>query len=264
MNYDVRSGELVFKHSTDEHPDSTSRRFQPHFHSDTYELFYYISGDAEFEIDGLTYELRSGTMLLIKPKVNHHIKLKSADKAYERITIRFRETDLPSNIRAKLRETNNIYFVRNSELSNELLRLDVHFMNLDRDLLFYTFQNSLNVILSYVINYQPFDEVVNLSDEVKNITNYIEDNLTRIENLNTICNDLHMSKSALCKKFTDGVGMPIMTYIRIRKCVLANALIAKGEKPTQIYKDCGFNDYASFYRAYKKTYKNMPSTTQKH
>ena len=259
MNYDIRSGEFVFKHSTDEHPDPNSSSFQPHSHSDTYELFYFIAGNADFMIDDQVYELRSGTMLLIKPNVEHHIRLKSKDKKYERITIRFSADDLPDNVREKLAHTNNIYFVRNSELSNELLRLDVHYMHLDKDLLFYTFKNALTVILSYVINYEPFTDEENFSEEVKSITNYIEDNLTNIDSLDTICNDLHMSKSALCKKFTDAVGLPIMTYVRTRKCVLANNLMAQGKKPTKIYKACGFNDYASFYRAYKKTYKNMPS-----
>lgn len=251
----------MFKHSIDENPMEIRDKYQPHYHENTYELFYFINGDASFMIDYQNYDLRSGTMLLIKPGVVHNISIKS-DKVYERVTMRFSEFDLPKNLRERLSKTENIYFVRNSELSNEILRLDTHYQNLDSDWIVYAFRNSLNVILSYVANYEQFDDNAEYNEEITQVINYIEDNLFQIDDLKDLCHNLHSSKSALCKKFTDIVGVPIMTYIRIKKLIVAKKQIEEGNNPTDIFKQCGFNDYSTFYRAYKKIFHESPSLTK--
>ena len=125
MNYSIQQGLNLFKHSIDEIPDQNDPDFKPHSHTKHYELFYFVSGDAVFNVDNHVYELRNGSLLLIKPGVLHNIQFKS-DKKYERIVIRFKESDITPLLAEKIKETENIYFVRNSELSNEILRLDVH------------------------------------------------------------------------------------------------------------------------------------------
>ena len=261
MKYDIRSGTDLYKHTIDECPNPNDADFLPHRHSKNYELFYFVSGDADFNISGNFYEMRNGTLLLIKPGQVHNINFKS-NKPYERIVLRFKEEDIDKKLAEKLRDTENVYFVRNSELSNEILRLDAHISNIDNDWILFTLQNSLQVILSYLVNYKPLETQYNFSQETQAITNYIEDNLVNINNIETICHDLNISKSALCKKFSDSVGIPIMTYVRLRKTVLANSLIQKGQKPTEVYQQCGFNDYTTFYRTYKKIYKQEPSATK--
>ena len=261
MNFNIEQGQSLFKHSIDEVPDINDPDFKPHAHKNTYELFYFIAGDADFNIAGNFYEMRNGTLLLIKPGVVHNINFKSR-KRYERIVLRFKEKDLDKKLADRIKETDNIYFVRNSELSNEILRLDAHFSNIDNDWILFTFQSSLQIILSYVVNYKASISQYNYSDEVKTIINYIEDNLTEIESIDQICEVLNVSKSALCKKFTEAVGIPIMSFIRLRKTILAHSLIEQGNKPTQIYSQCGFKDYATFYRCYKKVYRQNPSTKQ--
>lgn len=258
MQFDVRSGSILFKHTIDENPNPNEERFKPHKHEDTYELFYFISGDANFNIDGKQIELRNGFLLLIKPGIVHNLILKS-NKPYERITIRFADHEIPRQIRAELKDTDDSFFVRNTQLSDELMRLDVHYSSMDEDWILYTFRNSLNVILSYLVNYHAIEKPEYAPEDIKNILEYLDDNLFSIDSISTICNDLHMSRSALCKKFTDGYGIPIMTYVRVKRCLHASTLIDKGAKPTEIYKECGFNDYPSFYRAYKKYLRRPPS-----
>jgi len=261
MSYNIIQGQSLFKHSVDEIPDLNDPDYKPHTHSTNYELFYFISGDAYFNVDGYHYEMRNGTLLLIKPGTQHNIVFKS-NKKYERIVIRFKESDLTAKLAEKIKETDNIYFVRNSELSKEIMRLDDHFSNLDNDWILFTFNNSLQIILSYVVNYRESELNNNQSDEVLKIVNYLNNNLLEIADLKDICQDLNISKSALCKKFTDAVGVPIMTYVRLKKLLLARDLMENGQSPTTVYKQCGFNDYTAFYRAYKKTFQESPKKTK--
>ncbi len=259
--YDIRSGSILFKHTIDEIPNQSDQRFQPHVHEDAYELLYYLSGDASFNLGGRIYDVREGTMLLIKPGIEHNIIFKS-QKKYERITIRFCDIEIPEEIRNGLRKTENIYFVRNTQLSKEILHLDVHYSNVDKNLVLYAFKNSLNVILSYLVNYKTVENHPGMPEDIKTILDYIDDHLIEIEDLAQLCEEMHISRSALCRRFTEGYGLPIMTYVRAKKCLLADDLIKKGEKPTKVYKDCGFNDYPSFYRAYKKYLGRSPSKAE--
>lgn len=259
MKYSIEQGQSLFKHSIDEIPDLNDPDFKPHTHKSTYELFYFIEGDAYFNIDSNKYEMRNGTLLLIKPGVLHNIVFKS-DKKYERIVLRFKEKDLTPKLAERIKETENIYFVRNSELSKEILRIDDHISNIDNDWIIFTLQNSLQIILSYVVNYKAEISQYNYSEEVKQIINYIEDNLLNIENIEYLCKNLNISKSALCKKFTEAVGVPIMSFVRIKKIMMANTMLEQGNKPTEIYQKCGFNDYATFYRSYRKYYRQNPSS----
>ncbi len=41
--------------------------------------------------------------------------------------------------------------------------------------------------------------------------------------------------------------------------IMARQLLIGGEKPTDIYALCGFNQYSNFYRAFKKYYHMSPS-----
>ena len=263
MGFSLREGQNVFKHSIDEIPDLNDPDYLPHTHTLHYELFYFINGDAHYNIDGTSYEMRNGTLLLIKPGVVHNIVLTS-NKPYERIVIRFKDSDIPEVLSKSLKETENIYFVRNSELSKEILRLDAHFSNINNDWIMFTLQNSLQIILSYVVNYRQEDTITYQSEDVQHIINYIEDHLTEIKDIDMICHDLNMSKSALCKKFTENVGVPVMSFVRLRKVMMANNLLQEGRKPTEVYQECGFNDYTTFYRSYKKYFQEEPANAKKH
>ena len=50
--------------------------------------------------------------------------------------------------------------------------------------------------------------------------------------------------------FKNEMGIGIMQYVRNKKVLLANRMIREGEKPTDIYLECGFSNYTSFYRAF--------------
>ena len=258
MNFDVRSGEYLFKHATEEVAEIHSSHHSPHSHN-SFELYYFISGEGEYFVGDVGYRLYPGSILLIRPGVEHHLKIKDTE-TYERIVIRFPEDDLPDSIRDGLIQKDNFYFVRNSEVGKEILHLDVHFSNISDSMILSTFKVTLFLILMYIISFRPEQSGAN-SDNAKitTIVDYIDRNLTEIESLDAICKALHVSKSALSKIFTDEMGIPIMKYIRYKRCVTAHSLIEKGVPPTKAFSQAGFSDYSSFYRIYTQIYRHAPS-----
>ena len=258
MNFDVRSGEYLFKHATEEICDIDSSHHIPHSHH-SFELYYFISGEGEYYVGDIGYRLYPGSILLIRPGVKHHLVIKDTE-TYERIVIRFPEDDLPDTIRDGLRQKDNFYFVRNSEVGKEILQLDVHFSNIADDMILSTFKVTLYLILMYIISFRPEQSGANADNEkLTEVVNYIDRKLTSIESLDSICKAMHMSKSALSKMFTEEMGVTIMSYIRYKKCVTAHSLIQKGVPPTEAFAEAGFNDYSSFYRTYRSIYRQAPS-----
>ena len=52
-----------------------------------------------------------------------------------------------------------------------------------------------------------------------------------------------------------------MNYINNKRLILAKSKIEKGEKPTRVYLDCGYENYPTFYRAYKAKFSIKPTET---
>ena len=210
MNFDIRSGEYLFKHATDEVGEIDIAHHIPHSHN-SFELYYFISGEGEYYVGDVGYRLYPGSILLIRPGVEHHLLIKD-NEPYERIVIRFPEDDLSDVILEELRKKENFYFVRNSEVGKEILHLDTHFLNISDDMVLSSFKISLYLILIYIINFQPEKSGANAENErITRIVEYIDNHLTDIESLDYLCKGLHISKSALSKLFSEEMGVPIMT-----------------------------------------------------
>lgn len=61
-----------------------------------------------------------------------------------------------------------------------------------------------------------------------------------------------MNRYALMHKFKQETGSTIYDYVIKKRLAMAKILIRKGMPISQIYQECGFNDYSSFERAFKK------------
>jgi AraC-like DNA-binding protein len=97
------------------------------------------------------------------------------------------------------------------------------------------------------------------SQKMNKVINYINENLAEPLMIEDICKHFHYSKSYIVKEFKASLGVPIKQYIIAKKILLAESLISKGSKPTEIYNNCGFEDYSTFYRNYIKIVGKAPS-----
>ena len=69
-----------------------------------------------------------------------------------------------------------------------------------------------------------------------------------------------MSKSHLHHLFSEHLMVTPQKYILSKKLTIAQRELRLGRKPTDVYTDCGFADYTTFFRAYKKFFGHSPST----
>ena len=96
----------------------------------------------------------------------------------------------------------------------------------------------------------------------KRLKNYIEENLSERITVEDIANHVSLSASRLHHIFKYETGISILKYINKKRLAKAKELLKTGDAIVNIYHKCGFQDYSSFLRAYKKEYGISPKAYQ--
>ena len=89
-------------HAVDSSNEWAKPQFTLHVHN-TFEVYYLISGKVSYLIEGVRYELESGSLLLMKPGLIHGYQIHEGEP-YERYTLHFEESFLFQEINNFLKE----------------------------------------------------------------------------------------------------------------------------------------------------------------
>jgi AraC-like DNA-binding protein len=92
------------------------------------------------------------------------------------------------------------------------------------------------------------------TDLVDQVLSYIADHYTEDISLEILANIFYVSKYHLSHEFSKRVGTGIYRYIMFRRLMHARELLEGGTPPGDAYQQCGFGDYANFYRSFKSFY----------
>lgn len=252
------NAKYVFRHTDEKEPPVGPDLLGWHYHT-CYELLYFLRGEADYQIEQSRYTLRPHSLLIIKPGEYHTMLVKSA-KRLDRIVIHFTDNDLTPRNHEILTSLSNVYCIPGTRLSDEILLVDKYQQDLavgiPKDILV----NQLQIILAFLCNIESMRQTADQIDHgAEQIISYIHNNLSSIHTLDDICKNVHMSRSTVQNLISDYLQTPIMSYVRSQKCILARNLLQKGTPATEVAMRCGFADYSSFYRAYKKVFGISPS-----
>jgi AraC-like DNA-binding protein len=242
-------------------------------HHDFYECYLFISGDVTYLIEGKTFCLEPGDVVLINSKELHQAIINSKDVVYERIVLWLnrsflkdlstKETNLSlcfeslnrnNVLRADFEVKQNIRL-----LLNKLISLE-SYKGIGRELLYKSYITELLVHINNIA----FNDKVRLDVDIKNsnlidgiieyINNHIEEDIT----VDEISECFYLSKFHLSREFKKHTGTTLHRYIVQKKLIEAKELILKETPITSVYKQCGFGDYSNFFRAFKNEYGVTP------
>lgn len=244
-------------------------------HHAFYEVYYLLSGEVEYWVDGRIIRMRSGDLMLINPLELHRPIVGSGSRVYERIVLwinkeyleglfsgqtnlsRCFDTSLPTHthlIRPAVSERSALT-ARMGELVREFYSRELG-SELCAYGLFLQFMVQLNRMAQQGTGQQ--EEGQPLSDLVQKVLGYISENLGQPMTLESIASRFYVSKYYLSHAFSREVGVSVYRYIVLRKLLMARQLLAAGESAGQVCRSCGFSDYTSFYRAFKSEYGISP------
>lgn len=238
-------------------------QFHMHTH-DSYEIYSFISGSANYYVEGNIYNLKPGDILIIK-KAEAHTLLINSNMPYERIVINFYpEALIEENLSEALSFLNNKPLGRNNRYSFEKNKNSFWQYYLDKicsskDI--YEQRIYLTVLLRELKNqYQENNEEDLKLDNTSSIIEYINIHLSEQLSLEKLSKVFYLSKSQINRRFKRMTGSTVWEYITTKRLILAKELLQKGEHPTNVYIKSGFADYCTFYRSYKSKFSVSPKT----
>ncbi|MBE6601853.1 MAG: helix-turn-helix domain-containing protein [Ruminococcaceae bacterium] len=226
------------------------------------ELLFLKEGDVDFIIDGWHYRLKKNDLVIIPPLAIHEVCFES-DHNYERYDVIFDEAlvgfpflqSLPVGLRV-------INFDSNDSIINLFKRIDYYLDRLDGDLVRMMLVNLLQEIcvnVKLAASTVEGDLYTQTNALVCEAITYIDGHLLELSGLDEICRELFITKSHLHHLFIKHLNITPKKYISSKRLAMAQREISFGAKPTEVYTKCGFSDYSTFYRAYKKQFGYSPS-----
>lgn len=239
--------------------------FKIHSHSD-YEIFCFLKGNVKYFVEGTVYDLRPNDILFIKTEEVHSI-LMTKPTPYARIVIGFSEEDLIDVVNKKI-----MSFINNRPLGKHNKYSASAYENIDwikylKKIVsadnYEEKQLYLTVVLNELCKEYPKDTGYEQSDNIKEIIKYINSKLYEPINLDDIAEKFYLSKAHLIRKFKHYTQFTVWEYILTKRLIHARDLLKNGNKPTEVYSQCGFNDYCTFYKAYKNKFNVSPKDDYK-
>lgn len=236
-----------------------------HCHN-SYEVLYVLDGNGRFMIEGTAFDIKPGTLLLIKPFEYHALEL--ADSAsYERYVLHFSEEHLVNDALSLFKST--IHGVEGSgkvyssiNFPNSILPIFERFEMApklpynERGIYLKTLLSELIIFLS-VSNGTQIE--INEAELGARVIRYLNENITRDMSLDTIARRFFVSKYYLCRAFKKHNGVSVHGYINHKRVMYAKQLIEQGETASGAAYAVGFGDYSAFYRAYIKIVGKAPT-----
>lgn len=242
-------------------------------HHDFYEIYLFISGDITYLIEGKSYDIKPGDIILINTKELHQAVINSMKVPYERIVLWInksflqelssQETDLTlcfESVKKRNVIRADIEFQQNVKTQlNKLLSLENH-QGLGKDLLYKAYIAELVVNLSNLVlnDTSNLDISVKKSILIDGIIEYINDHLEEDISIDELSKQFYLSKFHLSREFKKHTGTTIHRYMMQKKLIKAKELILKDYPINSVYKQSGFGDYSNFFRAFKNEYGVTP------
>ena len=241
-------------------PATDDLSFKSHSHN-MVEVYYFLRGNARFVVEGNVFPLERGNILVLASGQTHHLLLEPSS-AYERMALLIDTAAVPNEYDAISEQVYN-----GANLFNLTKREQIWFEesfafitkvphDMQKNLVF-SFASMIFSMLATKLKHVTIPRVEN--DIIKKTINYINKNLSNELSLDIIANALYISRVSLNRKFREMMGCTVWEYVIRRRVYSARQRLFFGGNITDAYQKSGFNDYSSFFRAYKKVIGISPS-----
>ena len=238
-----------------------------------YEFYFFLEGHAEALVKQEHYMLTYGDILIVPPKVSHGIFVHDFDIPYRRfdlwVSVSFFDSLLAMSkdygYAADMALTEDRHVIHTDRITfNSILSKLFYIIEEERgDRFGRESQLKLSVselllTISRLANEQFTERKVTQDALYQNICDFIEHNIDEDLSLDNIAKHFFLSKFYISHVFKENIGISIHRYIAKKRLQLCHDAIMGGEPVSQVCNDHGFDDYSSFYRAFKKEYGMSP------
>lgn len=259
-----RSPSPMYSHIAFFSPNSFPKdisRFPQHTH-DIVELILFKNGQAMYDVEGRSYLLRPNMLVVTRPADIHQIRL-IGDATYERYDLLFNfKKHMPEQYPLLEKMPDVTQLDEDHPIVQIFGRMDTYYSQLPKEEYCDMVELMIREIFYNLVIIARNDEAKeSLPDNplIRRVVAYIQEHITTVQDINEICQELFVSKSHLHHLFVEQMGISPKKYILSKRMMLAKTLLRSGENPTDIFLQCGFQNYTTFFRCYKQFFGYCPS-----
>ena len=254
--------------------DNKKREFDYHYHEFN-KIVIFIKGDVTYCIEGKSYDLQPYDMVLVNAGEVHR-PIVGSNSAYERMIIYIspdflqsykQDTyDLGFCFTKSMQEKSNVLrmpSMKSSKLYQVCRELETSFQDTDyaselyQNLLFLEFMICLN--RAAVHDALTYMDTAAGNEKILSVLAFLNEHLTEDISIDSLSEQFFTSKYYLMHSFKEETGYTIGNYLTTKRLRYAKELIHSGIPVTQACFECGFKNYSTFSRAYKKNFGASPT-----
>lgn len=244
-------------------------------HHDFYEIYLFLGGRVEYRIEGRSYQLQPGDLLLISPLVLHQPIISPDSEPYERMVL-WIDGNYLQGLSTERTDLTRCFQGANHSRANLLrlppqdyARIGSQLENLARENANPSYGGdaaALGYLLQFLVEVNRlarrretrYNGRETASPLINQALTYIDRYYLEDLSLEQLAGQLFVNQYHLAHEFRRVVGTGVHHYILLRRLATARQLMAEGVTPSQVAQRCGFRDYTNFYRAFKNEYGISP------
>lgn len=252
--------DIVCFHNRDKNHDSPF-----HQHSDHYELYLFVGGDATFYTKSAAYPLVPGDLIAI-PNGHWHRAVTTSSAFYERVFLNINvnlvnrlsssKTDLSKCFYLFKDQEVSIRKLTDEQLTTYLALIHKLIASLEGD----AYGSDLNqriLITQILLLTNTVDQVKQaptniIPSQLSQIIEFIDTHLRNDLSLAVLSKYFYVSPTYLNRFFKSYMGLSLHRYITEKRLTLAKELLTKGKSVTDVCNTCGFGNYSNFIRAFTR------------
>lgn len=245
---------------------------------DYFQIYYVVSGKIIHHIEHNYAELCSGDVFILPPNLSHYIEM--ASEVVDFYSLSFMPEFVQRNTESNRMVADFLYYLKTVQPDNIHPKFsfgyeDTFFINLMFERILKEFQENKtgkndmlkgNVMILLTlfarVYFEEQAEALTTQENKRLVIHCIEYIKTHFNEDITLSNIVHhcgMSKTCFCSLFNSMVGTSFKDYLNQYRINRAVDYLTCGEKLANVCSYCGYNDFSTFYRNFKKYMGVSPS-----
>lgn len=254
--------------------DQKKNEFEFHYH-DFNKIIIFLSGDVTYIIEGKSYKLKPWDILLVG-RHDLHQPIISEAVPYERMILWLNPVFLEEHNKNNcdlqscfaLAKERKLNLIRTGKLDisdiktnlkelEEAIESDAFGSEILKNALFIEFMVRINRLFLSMDMDKGLDDI-KFDARVEAILEFINANLDSDLSVDYLSNKFYLNKYYLMHLFKNETGYTLYNYIQKKRAIQAADYIKKGIQAGEVCSLCGFADYSTFVRTFKKEFNLSP------